>query len=162
MWHSRTALEKSISNLMSFIIHCNPYCCSFLEMCIHTFVTGTADCKSLATCKLNSGKPQLIYHSHMNLIIFPASACPTSLFKHNCGFPLFSLHVCKTFAICCTCWKDNHGSRLGGLLLQVGSQHPQFLQEGCDYSHVIHVLHLFFPMVSCLLPRNWSHELNGH
>ena len=26
----------------------------------------------------------------MNLIIFPASACPTSLFKHNCGFPLAS------------------------------------------------------------------------
>ena len=31
----------------------------------------------------------------MNLIIFPASASPTSLFKHNCGFPLFSLFVAR-------------------------------------------------------------------
>jgi len=36
-----------------------------------------------------------IHLPHMNLIIFPASACPTSLFKHNCGFPLFSLHVAR-------------------------------------------------------------------
>ena len=31
----------------------------------------------------------------MNLIIFPTSACPTSLFKHNCGFPWFSLLVAR-------------------------------------------------------------------
>ena len=30
---------------------------------------------------------------HMNLIIFPASACPTLLF--NCGFPWFSLLVAR-------------------------------------------------------------------
>ena len=37
----------------------------------------------LLTSKLNSGKPQLIYHNHMNLIIFPASSCPSSSVNPN-------------------------------------------------------------------------------
>ena len=43
-----------------------------------------------------------IHLPHMNLIIFPASACPTSLFKQQLWFSTFQLACCKTFAICCT------------------------------------------------------------
>ena len=38
----------------------------------------------------------------MNLIVFPASACPTSLLKHQLWFSLVQFACCKTFAICCT------------------------------------------------------------
>ena len=36
--------------------------CNVLLICLRTYVPYTADCKSLATSKLNSGKPQLSYH----------------------------------------------------------------------------------------------------
>ena len=44
-------------------------------------ITGTTDCKSLSTSKLNSGK------LHMDLVIFPVSADP--------GFPLSSMLVAR-------------------------------------------------------------------
>ena len=56
----------------------------------------TADCKSLATSKLNSGKPQLCLNREVGagkIIIF------------TCGKSIVVFHLqlacCKTFAICC-------------------------------------------------------------
>ena len=65
-------------------------CCSYGEC--------TADCKSLATKPAEQWKTTIDL-PHMNLIIFPTSASPTSLFKHNKSVVVF--HCCKTFAICC-------------------------------------------------------------
>ena len=64
---------------------------------IHRQIVGTADCKSLATSKLKQWKTTIDL-PHMNMIIFPASACPTSLFKHNKSivvFHCFSLLVAR-------------------------------------------------------------------
>ena len=60
----------------------------------------TADCKSLATSKLKSGKPQLclnreVGHAEAGKIII-------SYVVNQLWFPLFQLACCKTFAICCT------------------------------------------------------------
>ena len=48
-------------------------------------ITGTTDCKSLATSKLNSGKP------HMDLVIFPVSADPSFWLKLTVDF---HCHLC--------------------------------------------------------------------
>ena len=37
---------------------------------------------------------------HMNLIIFPASACPTSLFKHNKSIVVFHFSACMLQDFC--------------------------------------------------------------
>ena len=44
----------------------------------------------------------------MNLIIFPTSACPSSLFKHNKSIVVSTVQLacCKTFAICCKSWQS--------------------------------------------------------
>ena len=56
--------------------------------------------KSLATCR--EQWKTTIDLPHMNLIIFPASACPTSLHvQAQLWFSLVQLACCKTFAICC-------------------------------------------------------------
>ena len=61
----------------------------------------TADCKSLATKPAEQWKTTIDL-PRMNLIIFPASASPTSLFKHNqLWFSTVQLVCCKTLAICC-------------------------------------------------------------
>ena len=48
---------------------------------------------SLATCKQNSGNHNWFTTYESDYL--SASACPSSLFKHNCGFPLFGLLVAK-------------------------------------------------------------------
>ena len=60
--------------------------------------------QNLATYKQNSGKPQqwktTIHLPHMNLIIFPASACPTSLFKQNKSIVVFHFSACMLQDFC--------------------------------------------------------------
>jgi len=55
--------------------------------CMHTYVT--ADCKVLQQSQLNSGKPQLIYHTHMNLIIFQPQhtlpLCSSAIVVFHCS-----------------------------------------------------------------------------
>ena len=60
-------------------------------ICYSAAIFITADCKSLATSKQWKTTIDL---PHMNLIIFPASACPSSWFKHS-GFQLFRLLVAR-------------------------------------------------------------------
>jgi len=52
----------------------------------------------------NSGKPQqwktTIHLPHMNLIIFPASTCPTSLFKQNKSIVVFHFSACMLQDFC--------------------------------------------------------------
>ena len=62
--------------------------------CFMTFYfCVTADCKSLATHLRNSGKPQLI-------TTFPASVCPSSLFKHNKSIVVFHCSACLLQDFC--------------------------------------------------------------
>ena len=46
-----------------------------------------------------------IHLPHMNLIIFPTSACPTSLFKHNKSIVVFHFSACM-LQVCCNCIKQ--------------------------------------------------------
>ena len=74
-----------------------------LQITYNTY--NTADGKNL---KSNSGKPQLIYHIIMNLIIFPlpGSACPSST-ENQVWFSNVQLACCKTITICCTSVSTN-------------------------------------------------------
>ena len=63
---------------------------------------GTADCKSLATSKLNSGKPQLTYHIWIWSSFLPQHALPLGSNPVNqLWFSTVQLACCKTFTIRC-------------------------------------------------------------
>ena len=67
--------------------------------CFTTFYfCVTADCKSLATHQRNSGKPQSI--TTYELIIFPTSVCPSSLFKHNKSIVVYHGSACVLQDFC--------------------------------------------------------------
>ena len=62
---------------------------------------GTVDCKSVATKSAEQWKTTIDL-LHMNLIIFPASACPPYLsVQAQLWFSLVQFACCKTFAIWC-------------------------------------------------------------
>ena len=61
---------------------------------------------SLATCKQNSGKPQLIYHVWIWLSFPPQHVLPLcSSTINQLWFSTVQLACCKTFAICCKPWQ---------------------------------------------------------
>ena len=96
------SINSQVSSLSFCILACflaNDYGEQFRHLALMNN-PYTVDCKSLATCEQNSGKPQLIYHVRIWLSFPPQHALPLCMFKHNKSIVVFLGSACLLQDFC--------------------------------------------------------------